>query len=223
MKLSYTFRNSSLQNRALTHRSAGPEHNERLEFLGDAILNLVVAEALYRHFPGVAEGLLSRLRAQLVCQQSLAGIARELELGEQLVLGSGEMKSGARRRDSILADALEALTAAIYLDSDMEQCRQVVLPWFASRLYALSPEDEHKDPKTALQEWLQARNLPLPRYCVLDESGPDNQRLFRVSCDLVHVDARTVAEGNSKKQAEALAAQQQLDQLKQRSGSKQHE
>lgn len=214
MKIKYSFYRPELQKQALTHRSAGAKNYERLEFLGDAIVNFIIAEAICQQFPSAPEGQLSLLRAQLVKQESLAEIARQLSLGEQLILGSGEMKSGARHRDSILSDALEALVAAIYLDSDMEQCKQNVLPWFANKLAALSLEDENKDAKTALQEWLQARNLALPVYHLLEESGPDNQRTFRMCCRVETLQQEAVADGGSKKQAELKAAAELLQQLK---------
>lgn len=214
LKIHYLFNQKKLQQQALTHRSAGAGNNERLEFLGDAIVNLIIAEVVYRQFPDSSEGQLSRLRAELVKQESLAEIARQLCLGEQLILGSGEMKSGARQRDSILSDALEALIAAIYLDSDMDQCKKTVLSWFAEKLEGLSLEDEYKDAKTSLQEWLQGRNIPLPTYTLLEESGPDNQRTFRMCCRADTLRLEAIADGSSKKQAELKAAEQLLHQLK---------
>jgi len=185
-----------------------------LEFLGDAIVKLMVAEEVFRKFPDASEGQLSRLRAELVRQESLADIARQLSLGEKLILGAGEMKSGARDRDSILSDALEALIAAIYLDSDMNSCKQAVLSWFTDKLAGLSLEDEYKDAKTSLQEWLQARNMALPSYEVLNESGPDNQRTFRMRCRIEALQQEAIAEGASKKQAEFKVAEKLLQQIK---------
>lgn len=214
LKINYSFHQKKLQQQALTHRSVGAENNERLEFLGDAIVNFMIAEAVCRQFPEASEGQLSRLRAELVKQESLAEISRQLSLGEHLMLGSGELKSGARHRDSILSDALEALIAAIYLDSDMDRCKQAVLPWFVDKLAGLTLDDEYKDAKTSLQEWLQARNLPLPIYQLLEEMGPDNQRTFRMRCRVETLQQEAVADGSSKKQAELKAAAELLAQLK---------
>jgi len=214
LKIHYLFNQKTIQRQALTHRSAGAENNERLEFLGDAIVNFIIAEAVFQRFPDSSEGQLSRLRAELVKQESLAEIARQLSLSELLIFGAGEMKSGACHRDSILSDALEALIAAIYLDSDMDKCKQAVLPWFAEKLAGLSLEDEYKDAKTSLQEWLQARNIPLPTYQLLEVSGPDNQRTFRMGCRVDTLQQEAIAEGVSKKQAEFKAAEQLLNQLK---------
>lgn len=214
MKLDYIFSNPALFRQALAHKSAGAENNERLEFLGDAILNWMIAEAVYHKFPRASEGEMSRLRAQLVRQESLADIARQLQLGEQLILGSGELKSGGHRRDSILADALEALIAAIYQDSQsMESCRRVVLGWFADKLDKLSLVEESRDHKTQLQELLQARGLALPSYDVVDETGPDNERLFKVKCQVSALQQQAVAAGSSKKQAEQKAAALVLDKV----------
>lgn len=211
MKLNYRFSEQSLLEQALTHRSANTRSsNERLEFLGDAIINNLVAEAVYKQFPVADEGQLSRLRARLVKQESLARIARTLELGDGLVLGPGEMKSGGHRRESILADALEALVAAIYLDSDLPTCKQVVLAWFADGLAALSLQEEHRDYKTRLQEWLQARKRPLPVYELVAETGADNDRHFVVNCRVDRCAQEFCGNGASKKQAEQLAAEQAL-------------
>jgi ribonuclease III len=207
VKLEYVFSNQALCRQALSHKSAGAENNERLEFLGDAILNWVIAEAVYLKFPHASEGEMSRLRAQLVRQESLADIARTLKIGEHLILGSGELKSGGYRRDSILSDALEALVAAIYLDSEsMDACQRVVLAWFAGKLEKLSLDEESRDNKTLLQEWLQSRALSLPVYEVVEETGPDNARLFKVRCAIPTPRQSAVAEGGSKKQAEQKSA-----------------
>ena len=204
----HVFRDAALLQQALTHRSAGTPHNERLEFLGDALVNQFVAEALYRHWPKADEGAMTRARAELVRESALAGIARELELGERLSMGPGEMKTGGHRRDSILADALEALVAAIYLDSDFETCRATVLPWFAARIEGLpSPGKVGKDAKTRLQEWVQGRGKPLPQYAVLEEGGEDHARTFRASCTLAEPALRTEGEGSSRRAAEQQAAE----------------
>ena len=207
MKLEYIFSNPTLSRRALTHKSIGSENNERLEFLGDSIVNCIIAEAIYLKFPQASEGEMSRLRAQLVRQETLADVARSLRLGDDLILGSGELKSGGHRRDSILSDALEALIAAVYLDSQsMETCKAVVLAWFAEKLEKLSLDDEHRDDKTRLQECMQARGLSLPIYEVIEETGADNARVFTVKCTVVALAESAIAKGDSKKQAEQKSA-----------------
>jgi len=210
----HAFTEPALLVQALTHRSAGSPHNERLEFLGDALINQFIAETLYRHWPKADEGALTRARAELVRESALAGIARHLEIGKQLVLGSGEMKTGGHRRDSILADALEALVAAIYLDAGFEPCRAVVLPWFADMIAALPPPNKvGKDAKTRLQEWLQGRQLPLPVYALLHEGGESHARVFRVSCTLAEPVQSTEGEGSSRRAAEQQAAEAALKEL----------
>jgi len=214
VKLGYVFSSELLYQQALTHKSAGSGNNERLEFLGDAIVNWIIADLLYIKFPQATEGDLSRLRAQLVRQESLAGIARALNIGDHLILGSGELKSGGYRRDSILSDALEALIAAIYLDSgSIEICKKEVSVWFAEGLDKLSLEQDHRDYKTQLQEWLQSRHLSLPAYEIVQETGADNERSFSVRCVVVELDTNAVADGDSKKQAEQKAAALVLDKL----------
>ncbi|HXH01172.1 MAG TPA: ribonuclease III, partial [Xanthomonadaceae bacterium] len=168
----HVFTDAALLARALTHRSAGSPHNERLEFLGDALVGLIAAEVVFARWPAADEGALTRARAELVRESALARIARELELGARLSLGPGERKTGGHRRDSILADALEATVAAIHLDAGWEACRAVMLPWFTALAEALPPPHKlDKDAKTRLQEWLQGRARPLPVYRVLEESG----------------------------------------------------
>jgi ribonuclease-3 len=208
---SYRFNDPALLARALRHRSAGAPHNERLEFLGDALVNLFIAEALFTRWPQVDEGALTRARAELVRESALAPIARELELGARLTLGPGEMKSGGHRRDSILADALEAVVAAIYLDGGFETCRTVVMPWFEAAMAALPPPHKvGKDAKTRLQEWLQARQKPLPAYTLLSESGEEHAKTFRVSCALAEPEMSTEGEGSSRRAAEQAAAEAAL-------------
>ena len=209
--LGHRFRRPELLEQALRHRSAGTPHNERLEFLGDALVNLFMAEALYTQWPKVDEGALTRARAELVRESSLARIARDLELGARLTLGPGEMKSGGHRRDSILADAVEALVAAIYLDSDFETCRAAVLPWFEKAMAALPPPNKvGKDAKTRLQEWLQGRQKPLPVYTLISEEGEEHARTFRVSCTLAQPEIVAEGEGSSRRAAEQLAAEAAL-------------
>lgn len=209
----HVFRNPGLLEQALTHRSAGTPHNERLEFLGDALLGLIVAEALCARWPKADEGVLTRARAGLVRESSLAAIARGLDLGSRLRLGPGEMKTGGHRRDSILSDALEAVVAAIYLDAGFEACRQVVRPWFDPLIDALQPGRIGKDAKTRLQEWLQARQLPLPQYELLSETGEEHAKTFRVRCVLAGQGVAAEGEAGSRRAAEQLAAEAVLAQL----------
>ncbi len=208
------FHDAGLLQQALTHRSAGSPHNERLEFLGDALVNLIVAESLYLAWPRADEGALTRARAELVRESALAMIARELALGERLVLGPGEMKTGGHRRDSILADALEALVAAIHMDAGFETCKTVVLQWFAPLMAALPPPHKvGKDPKTRLQEWLQGRQRNLPIYALVEETGDDHARIFKVSCTLAEPSLNTMGEGSSRRAAEQQAAEAALQEI----------
>ena len=209
-RLGHRFGDESLLADALTHRSARGRHNERLEFLGDAVLALVVADALYRRHPKLAEGDLSRLRAALVCGTSLAEIGAELDLGALLVLGGGELKSGGHRRGSTLGDAVEALIGAVYLDAGFEAARATVLALFAARLESAPDLEALKDPKTRLQEWLQGRGHPLPVYTVIDERGEPHQRTFRVSCACAEPVVVREGEGHSRRAAEQAAAEQVL-------------
>ena len=213
-RIGHPFVRPELLAQALTHRSAGAPHNERLEFLGDALVNLFVAEALYARWPRADEGALTRARAELVRESALAPIARQLDLGALLTLGPGEMKSGGHRRDSILADALEAVVAAVYLDAGFEACRTVVMPWFEAAMDALPPPHKvGKDAKTRLQEWLQGRQKPLPVYQLVAESGEDHAKTFRVSCTLVQPALVTEGEGGSRRGAEQAAAEAALSAL----------
>ena len=214
LRFSHQFAQQGLLSQALTHRSAGAPHNERLEFLGDALVNLIVAEALYQHWPHADEGALTRARAELVRESALAPIARQLDLGARLTLGPGEMKSGGHRRDSILADALEAVIAAIYLDAGFEACRSAVLPWFEAAIEALPPPHKvGKDAKTRLQEWLQGKQKPLPVYTLLAESGEDHAKTFHVSCTLQQPPLVTEGAGGSRRAAEQVAAEAALQAL----------
>lgn len=212
MKLAYRFRDPALAVLALTHRSAGRPNNERLEFLGDALLGAIVAEMLYEVHPRASEGELSRLRAQLVNGQALALIARELELGDELKLGPGELKSGGFRRDSILADAFEALLAAVYIDGGFEPCRQTIRALFAQRIADLPKSS--KDAKTRLQEWMQARGLPLPVYELTGSHGEDHAKVFDVACSIAEpVPLHADASGPSRRAAEQDAAEIVLGRL----------
>lgn len=215
--LSYAFRDPALRERALSHRSVGARNNERLEFLGDGLVNLLVAELLYEQFPQAAEGELTRWRARLVSEPALAAIARELELGDQLRLGPGELKSGGFRRDSILADAFEALVAAVYLDGGWETCRRIVRAMFQNRLSdAVSAQD--KDPKTHLQELLQARGLALPVYELLTTSGADHAKIFDIRCTIAELELHSVGRGGSRRAAEQAAAAEAIVQVRTRLG-----
>ncbi|QAU25067.1 ribonuclease III [Dyella sp. M7H15-1] len=212
MELAYHFRDAALAALALTHRSAGKPNNERMEFLGDALLGAIVAEMLYETHPAASEGEMSRLRAQLVNGQALAEVARELELGDRLKLGSGELKSGGFRRDSILADAFEALVAAVYLDGGFDACRATVRTLFADRMMALPRSS--KDAKTRLQEWLQAQGRPLPHYELVGTEGEDHARIFEVNCVVIEPAAMTAAgRGSSRRLAEQDAAETILSRL----------
>lgn len=213
-KLGYTFGDEKLFNLALTHRSCGSRNNERLEFLGDSLLNTIIAEALFERFPKAREGDLSRLRSQLVKGETLASIAREFEIGECLNLGEGELKSGGFRRASILADAVEALIAAIYMDSgDFATTRRHLLQWYGSRLESVSLAATVKDPKTKLQELLQARGQPLPEYELTDVSGEAHAQVFTITCRVSLLSAPVISRASNRRQAEKKAAEQALAML----------
>jgi ribonuclease-3 len=205
-KLGYQFGDPGLLTLALTHRSVGSRNNERLEFLGDSVLNHIIAEALYTRFPRAREGELSRMRAALVRGDTLAELARELDLGDNLLLGSGERKSGGHRRRSILADALEAVIGAILLDADIQRCRERVLAWFSPRLDAMMDEAVEKDPKTRLQEYLQGRGWPLPDYLLVNVQGEAHDQSFRVACRLEQPPLSVEGTGSSRRRAEQAAA-----------------
>lgn len=209
-RIGHEFKDSGLLELAMTHRSYGGRNNERLEFLGDSIVNFVIAEALFQRFPEAREGQLSRLRARLVKGQTLAELAREMRVGECLRLGSGEMKSGGHRRESILADAVEAVIGAIYLDAGMDVARARVLAWFAERLANINLKESQKDPKTRLQEFLQSRQAPLPRYEVTSVEGEAHAQTFTVECHVEVLDKHTVGSGSSRRHAEQQAAERAL-------------
>ena len=210
----HRFKSEALLQRSLTHRSAGRDHNERLEFLGDAILNFVVAEALYHRIPRAREGLLTRARAELVRRSTLAALSRRIELGKALKLGGGELKSGGRDRGSILADAFEALIGAFYLDAGLEPCRSWLLALLEDRLNHVSREETTKDPKTELQEILQARGLPLPEYAVVEVSGAAHEQIFTVRCRVPGLEEAATGTGGSRREAEQSAARGSLDLLR---------
>jgi ribonuclease-3 len=202
----YQFSNPDLLRQALTHRSHGAAHNERLEFLGDAVLNCIVAAELFRLFPQLPEGDLSRLRASLVNQQSLCEIALRIDLGAQLLLGEGELKSGGARRPSMLADALEALIGAVFLDGGFAAATTLTLQLLDEPLQAIDPSVSGKDAKTLLQEYLQGRHIPLPQYSVIATAGEAHEQSFRVECAIPELSIKTQGEGPSRRSAEQVAA-----------------
>jgi ribonuclease III len=210
-RLRYEPRDLTLFRAALTHRSAPGANSERLEFLGDAVLNLLIAHRLYQAFPEATEGELSRLRARLVSREPLAEIAASLGVGETLQLGSGELRSGGFRRQSILADALEALCGAIFLDGGLKAVEPLITQLFAERIAALPSPEALKDPKTRLQEYLQSRSLTLPRYLILGIEGEDHVQTFKVSCEVPGLSLRVEGGGSSRRRAEQQAAQAMLE------------
>jgi ribonuclease-3 len=209
-QLGYQFGDLTLLENALTHRSASAVNNERLEFLGDSILSFVITTELYERFPDLNEGKLSRLRANLVKGETLAKLARELELGDYLRLGSGELKSGGFRRASILADSFEALLGAIFLDSDIETIKSLILSLFDARLATVSSGSSLKDPKTRLQELLQAEHKELPEYNVEAVAGKAHEQEFRVSCRIDGLEQATSGVASSRRKAEQAAASEAL-------------
>ncbi len=211
--LHYRFNDTGLFTRALTHRSAAGRNNERLEFLGDAVLDFVISEALFEMRPDASEGDLSKLRSSLVKDTSLASLATNLGLGEHLILGSGERKTGGHRRESILADALEALFGAVYLDSGIAAAKELIERVFAERLEELPHADELRDPKTRLQEWLQARKLSLPEYDLVSTTGKAHAQTFAVTCTVNELSQTTEGTSTSRRGAEQEAARSMLERL----------
>ena len=212
-RLDYTFKNEALLTEALTHRSAASINNERLEFLGDGILNFIIAARLFDQYRDMQEGDLSRLRASLVNKDSLADIAKQLEIGRFIQLGSGELKSGGRRRDSILADAVEAVFGAVYLDSGFETCRDLILRLYDDKLQNVPDVQTLKDSKTSLQELLQSRRFPLPVYTVLEVSGKAHNQMFTVECSIEELECITTAQGKSRRKAEQAAAKLAIEEV----------
>ncbi|HCB18176.1 MAG: ribonuclease III [Alteromonadaceae bacterium TMED7] len=212
-RLGYQFSNVELLQQALTHRSAAKQHNERLEFLGDAVLGMVVAQALFKRFPTVPEGKLTRMRSTLVKGDTLAELGREADVGELLKLGPGELKSGGHRRSSIIADAMEAILGAIYLEAGLEATTEVILRLWQSRIDKLDPNEHPKDAKTRLQEFLQSRKLPLPVYEVVDISGKDHDQTFVVHCQIESLGKPMKGTGTSRRKAEQQAARNALEKL----------
>ena len=212
-RIGYSFARPELLRQALTHRSHGTPHNERLEFLGDGVLNCVIAAELYERFGALKEGELSRLRTSLVRRETLHELAQTLELGERLRLGEGEVKSGGSERPKILADAFEAMVGAVFLDGGFEAAREVIRRLYAPQLADLDPRNPGKDPKTLLQELLQARRIPLPQYSVVATQGAAHNQQFEVECVIAELSVRTRGNGSSRRIAEQEAARRAFEQL----------
>ncbi len=207
-RLAYEFNDITCLTRALTHRSKDGDNNERLEFLGDSILGFLVAEWLYQRFPAAAEGKLSRMRSMIVRKETLAAIARSLRIQDVLIMGEGELKSGGFNRDSILADTVEALIGAVYLDSGINESRRVVMAQFEAALNELRPDSVYIDPKSRLQEYLQQHSLPVPVYEIVGTEGQPHRQIFEVACTIKGYDKPFVATGSSRRDAEQSAAEQ---------------
>ncbi|MBI4357632.1 MAG: ribonuclease III [Gammaproteobacteria bacterium] len=212
-KLGYSFKNAAFLKLALTHRSVSPQNNERLEFLGDSILNFIVASELYTQYPQAKEGRLSRHRSGLVKKDMLAEMANELEINSFLNLGSGEMRTGGFQRESILANTLEALVGAIYLDGGIDACWECIKKWYGPRLLILAASGADKDPKTKLQEILQRKQLNLPQYTVLSTTGEAHSQIFHVSCKTELFVEPAEGAGTTRKKAEQQAAANIIDRL----------
>lgn len=212
-RIGYDFKDYSCLDNALTHRSVGRDHYERMEFLGDAVLSFVISSELYHLYPDATEGELSRLRAHLVKGDTLSKLAIELNIGDFLRLGSGELKSGGFRRKSILADVFESIIGAIYLDGGLEPARKFILQVFDRKISSIDPSQELKDPKTRLQELLQARGIALPEYEVIATTGQAHKQTFEVACKVVLLDSPVHGSGSSRRKAEQAAAKQALQKL----------
>jgi ribonuclease-3 len=213
-QLGSAFRDPALLQQALTHRSHGNRHNERLEFLGDSVLNCVIAAELFERFPDLKEGELSRLRANLVRQEALHRIALTIGIGDHLLLGDGELKSGGHSRPSILADALEAVIGAIFVDAGFDHARSVVRRLYHAALSDVDTSSPGKDPKTLLQELMQSRHLPLPRYVVRSTEGLAHDQRFEVECSIDDLSVKTVGFGTSRRAAEQDAASLAFQQVR---------
>ncbi|MCW9012224.1 MAG: ribonuclease III [Gammaproteobacteria bacterium] len=214
--LGYQFSATDLLQDALTHRSASSRNNERLEFLGDSILNFVIAAELYDRYPDASEGDLSRVRASLVNKDGLAIVARDLNLGEWLILGSGELKSGGYRRNSILADTVEAIFGAVYLDAGFDTCKEMILRLYQNQIHNVPDLSLLKDPKTRLQELLQSRKLALPVYEVKEVTGKAHQQNFKIVCQIESLLINTQGQAGSRRKAEQLAAEQAIQQVEEK-------
>jgi len=212
--LDYEFKQPKLLKIALTHRSKGVDNNERLEFLGDAVVNFVIAEVLYQKFPKATEGELSRWRATLVNRDTLAELAKEFSLGQHLFLGPGELRSGGNERQSILSCAMEAVIGAVYLDGGFDAAYERIVTWYRPLLKSLSSAASHKDPKTLLQEYLQSQRFSLPLYTVEIIEGEAHQQQFTVSCQVDGIDEKTYGKGTSRRRAEQDAALAMLKTVK---------
>jgi len=212
--LSYTFKDFTLLERALTHRSKSSKNYERLEFLGDSIVGFVIASELFRLYPDLPEGKLTRLRATLVRKEMLAKLARKIALGQYIKLGSGELKSGGFDRDSILADCLEAVFGAIFKDGTIADVSLVIKHLYQSTLTSINPELIQTDPKTRLQEHLQKNNMPLPEYKVVQVTGQPHNQLFKVECQVIAIQQSVIGTGTSRKKAEQDAAEKTLEKIK---------
>jgi ribonuclease-3 len=213
-KLNYQFNDSKLLKLALTHRSFAESNNERLEFLGDAIVNFIIAEVLFHKFPTSQEGELSRWRATLINRETLADLARGFDLGAHLFLGPGELKSGGHQRESILSCAMEAIIGAVYLDTGFEAVRGCICNWYEPLLQSLTSAASHKDPKTILQEFLQSLRKPLPIYAVESVEGEAHQQIFVISCQVTGINKKALGKGTSRRRAEQDAAEQMLEIIK---------
>lgn len=213
-KLDYKFKDSKFLKIALTHRSKSVDNNERMEFLGDAVVNFVIAEILYQQFPKASEGDLSRFRATLVNRDTLADLAKEFDMGQYLILGPGEMRSGGNERSSILSCAMEAVIGAVYMDGGFDAARACIVKWYQPWLQNLSNAADHKDPKTLVQEYLQSQRMPLPIYTVEEIEGEAHQQRFTVSCQVEGSDKKTYGKGTSRRRAEQDAAQLMIEKLK---------
>ena len=214
-KIGYSFSDISLLETAMTHRSARMKNNERSEFLGDSILGFIIADHLFHQFPGADEGQLSRLRASLVKKETLASIGKSLSIGNYLKLGQGELRSGGHTRDSILADAVEAVIAAIYLDAGYQKARDFIFELFKEKLEEVTLEKGRKDPKTRLQEYLQSHSIELPVYEIVESSGPQHRQQFKVSCAIKQEKLVTIGSGSSRRKAEQDAASRMLEHYEQ--------
>ena len=212
-QINYSFKNIDLLIHALTHRSANKIHNERLEYLGDSILSYVIAEALFERFPKVDEGDLSQMRSSLVCGETLAKMGQNFNIGDSMILGPGELKSGGHRRESIISDAVEAIIGAIYLDSDIQTIKQLILAWYQTRLVQIQPVIKQKDSKTRLQEYLQGQRQNRPVYLIVEVIGDDHDQEFVVQCKLENDNNQYLGRGVNRRKAEQAAAQMAIDKL----------
>lgn len=213
-KLGYEFNDPTILRTAMTHRSKGSDHNERLEFLGDAVVNFIIADALFQAFPEAREGELSRLRASLVNREALAKLAQRFAIGNYLLLGAGEIRSGGRNRLSILSCAMEAVIGAIYCDAGFEAVQKIVLVWFEEWMGTLSAVCSSKDPKTQLQEYVQSKRYDLPLYTIVNIEGEAHQQLFTISCEVPALSLKSEGKGTSRRRAEQEAAENLLKVLK---------